>query len=124
MLCCEWLVFNCCDMRFFILAVAVSCFPRHWTPVIGYPCFWNFHSTLPVDVVSFRWTCFFDPACLTISKLWSKIRCLVVSLCFFVFTGDRFRSVIDETWWAGEITDRSPFQTEFVESHFQCFTVT
>lgn len=38
--------------------------------------------------------------------------------------GDRFRSVIDETWWAGEITDRSPFQTEFVESHFQCFTVT
>ncbi|KAL9968709.1 hypothetical protein ACROYT_G020827 [Oculina patagonica] len=37
--------------------------------------------------------------------------------------GDRFRSVIDETWWAGEITDRSPFQTEFPDSHFQCFTV-
>lgn len=37
--------------------------------------------------------------------------------------GDRFRSVIDETWWAGEITDRSPFQTEFPDTHFQCFTV-
>lgn len=37
--------------------------------------------------------------------------------------GNRFRSVIDETWWAGEITDRSPFQTDFPDSHFQCFTV-
>ena len=95
---------------------------RFWGELLPSPlvsCCW-----VPVDVVSFRWTCFFDPACLTISKLWNKVRWLVVSLFFFVFSGDRFRSVIDETWWAGEITDRSPFQTEFVESHFQCFTVT
>lgn len=44
-------------------------------------------------------------------------------IVFVSVTGHRFRSVIDETWWAGEITDRSPFQTEFADSHFQCFTV-
>ena len=44
-------------------------------------------------------------------------------LLFRLVSGDRFRSVIDETWWAGEITDRSPFQTDYPDSHFQCFTV-
>ena len=48
---------------------------------------------------------------------------LLLIAIFIVITGHRFRSVIDETWWAGEITDRSPFQTEFPDSHFQCFTV-
>lgn len=47
----------------------------------------------------------------------------VFSWLFRLVSGDRFRSVIDETWWAGEITDRSPFQTDYPDSHFQCFTV-
>lgn len=47
----------------------------------------------------------------------------VSSWLFPLVSGDRFRSVIDETWWAGEITDRSPFQTDYPDSHFQCFTV-
>lgn len=38
-------------------------------------------------------------------------------------TGDRFRSVIDESWWAGEITERSPYQPEHPESNFQCLEV-
>ena len=43
-----------------------------------------------------------------------------VALCF---PGDRFRAVIDDSWWAGMITDRSPYQPEFQDSYFQCFTV-
>ena len=53
---------------------------RCWGELLPSPlvsCCW-----VPVDVVSFRWTCFFDPAFLTISKLWNKVRWLVVSLFF------------------------------------------
>ena len=60
MLCCNWLVFNRCDWRISILAVSVNRslgVPLSYgSPVVvfldrGYPCFWNFYSTVPVDVV-------------------------------------------------------------------------
>jgi len=64
------------------------------------------------------------PKCMFLPLCRDKSPGFVWSLPFLlVILGDRFRSVIDETWWAGEITDRSPFQSELPDSHFQCFTV-
>ncbi|EDO38859.1 predicted protein, partial [Nematostella vectensis] len=37
--------------------------------------------------------------------------------------GDRFRSIIDDSWWAGVITERSPLQEEYPDSQFMCLTV-
>ena len=64
MLRCDWLIFSCCDWCISILAVsfyfpsAVRC---HGSPVVvfldcWYPCFWNFSSSIPVDVVRVKLT--------------------------------------------------------------------
>ncbi|CAB4031025.1 bromodomain and WD repeat-containing 3, partial, partial [Paramuricea clavata] len=37
--------------------------------------------------------------------------------------GSRFRSVIDDYWWSGVLTEVSPYEDEFPDSHFQCFVV-
>ncbi|KAL4232669.1 Bromodomain and WD repeat-containing protein 3 [Mactra antiquata] len=37
--------------------------------------------------------------------------------------GDRFRSVIDDSWWIGEIEAQIPYQKEYPDSMFQCFKV-
>ncbi|XP_064158821.1 bromodomain and WD repeat-containing protein 3 isoform X1 [Anguilla rostrata] len=36
---------------------------------------------------------------------------------------DRFRSVIDDAWWFGTIVHQEPYQSEYPDSHFQCFKV-
>ena len=60
MLCCHWLVFNSCDWRISILAVSVNRSLggplSYGSPVVvfldrGHPCFWNFYSTVNVDIV-------------------------------------------------------------------------
>ena len=84
MLCCGWLVFNSSDWCISILAVPLSSLggPRsHGSPVVvffdrGHPRFWNFYSTIPVDVVRVKsyMNCLFDPTCVvmrvTINKLY------------------------------------------------------
>ncbi|OQR74142.1 bromodomain and WD repeat-containing protein 3-like [Tropilaelaps mercedesae] len=37
--------------------------------------------------------------------------------------GDRFRSIIEDQWWLGTITQHEPIQSEFPDSMFQCFMV-
>ena len=37
--------------------------------------------------------------------------------------GDRFRCVVDDAWWSGTIVSQEPYQSEFPDSMFQCFTV-
>ena len=58
MLCCGWLVFSSSDWCISILAVSCSLGGplSHGSPVVvlfdrGHPRFWNFYSTIPVDVV-------------------------------------------------------------------------
>ncbi|XP_056329070.1 bromodomain and WD repeat-containing protein 3 isoform X2 [Danio aesculapii] len=38
-------------------------------------------------------------------------------------SNDRFRSVIDDAWWFGAIVCHEPYQSEYPDSHFQCFKV-
>ena len=70
----DWLVFNSCDWCISILAVPVSCSLSgplfRSLPVVvfldrGHQCFWNFNSTIPVDVVRVKSYVnrLFDPAC-------------------------------------------------------------
>ena len=74
MLHCDWFIFSSCDWSILILAVLVCCSfggPLSYScPVLvlldrGHPCFRNFYSTIPVDVVRVKSyvTGFFDPAC-------------------------------------------------------------
>ena len=37
--------------------------------------------------------------------------------------GDRFRSVIDDSWWIGMIEAQIPYQKEYPDCMFQCFKV-
>ncbi|XP_066495961.1 bromodomain and WD repeat-containing protein 3 isoform X2 [Tiliqua scincoides] len=37
--------------------------------------------------------------------------------------GDRFRSIIDDAWWFGTVESQQPFQTEYPDSSFQCYSV-
>ena len=86
MLCCDWLFFNSSDLCISILAVhSVICSLggplSHGSPVVvfldrGHPRFWNFYSTIPVDVVRVKsyMNCLFDLArvviWVTINKLY------------------------------------------------------
>ena len=83
MLCCGWLVFSSSDWCISILAVSCSLGGplSHGSPVVvlfdrGHPRFWNFYSTIPVDVVRVKsyMNCLFDPTCVvmrvTINKLY------------------------------------------------------
>ena len=98
MLCCDWLVFSSCDWCISILAVSVCCSLggrlSYGSPVVvfldrGHPCFRNFFSTIPVDVVRVK-SCvnhLFDPASepirITINKLYfvpKRIVCGVVNV--------------------------------------------
>ncbi|XP_068918654.1 bromodomain and WD repeat-containing protein 3 isoform X3 [Petaurus breviceps papuanus] len=38
-------------------------------------------------------------------------------------TGDRFRSIIDDAWWFGTVESQQPFQAEYPDSSFQCYSV-
>ncbi|XP_031621174.1 bromodomain and WD repeat-containing protein 3 isoform X2 [Contarinia nasturtii] len=38
-------------------------------------------------------------------------------------TGDRFRCMIDDGWWMGQITSRVPYSEEFPDSLFMCFQI-
>uniref|UniRef100_A0A8C0NLA7 Bromo domain-containing protein n=1 Tax=Canis lupus familiaris TaxID=9615 RepID=A0A8C0NLA7_CANLF len=37
--------------------------------------------------------------------------------------GDRFRSIIDDAWWFGTVESQQPFQPEYPDSSFQCYSV-
>uniref|UniRef100_A0A8D2LS88 Bromodomain and WD repeat domain containing 3 n=1 Tax=Varanus komodoensis TaxID=61221 RepID=A0A8D2LS88_VARKO len=37
--------------------------------------------------------------------------------------GDRFRSIIDDAWWFGTVESQQPFQSEYPDSSFQCYSV-
>uniref|UniRef100_A0A8C3XGY6 Bromodomain and WD repeat-containing protein 1 n=1 Tax=Cyanoderma ruficeps TaxID=181631 RepID=A0A8C3XGY6_9PASS len=37
--------------------------------------------------------------------------------------GDRFRSIIDDAWWFGTVESQQPFQAEYPDSSFQCYSV-
>ncbi|KAM4663406.1 bromodomain and WD repeat-containing protein 3 [Discoglossus pictus] len=37
--------------------------------------------------------------------------------------GDRFRSIIDDAWWFGTVEDQRPFQRDYPDSLFQCYSV-
>ena len=45
---------------------------------LGHPHFWNFYSTIPVDVVSVKsyMNCLFDPACAVIRVTINKLYCV------------------------------------------------
>ena len=93
MLCCDWLFFNSSDWCISILAVhSVICSLggplSHGSPVVvffdrGHPRFWNFYSTIPVDVVRVKsyMNCLFDSAHVvirvTINKLYFALEWLV-----------------------------------------------
>ena len=75
MLRCDWLVFSSCDWCILILAVSVCCsfggLQSYGSTVVvlpdrGHPCFRNFYSTIPVDVVRVKSyvNCLFDPVCI------------------------------------------------------------
>ena len=81
---CDWLVFNSCDWCVSIPTVPVGCSlsgPLFCSSLVvmfldhGHPCFWNFNSTIPVDVVRVKSYVnrFFDPMCvpmwITINQL-------------------------------------------------------
>ena len=46
-----------------------------------------------------------------------------IVVVFDLFTGSRFRSVIDDYWWSGVVTEVSPYEDHLPDSHFQCFVV-
>ncbi|CAI9591491.1 unnamed protein product, partial [Staurois parvus] len=37
--------------------------------------------------------------------------------------GDRFRSIIDDAWWFGMVESQQPFQMDYPDSLFQCYSV-
>ncbi|XP_075053356.1 bromodomain and WD repeat-containing protein 1 isoform X1 [Mixophyes fleayi] len=37
--------------------------------------------------------------------------------------GDKFRSIIDDAWWFGTVVGQEPYQVDFADSLFQCYTV-
>lgn len=37
--------------------------------------------------------------------------------------GNRFRSVIDDDWWTGQIMSVQPLSEDFPDSYFMCFTI-
>ncbi|KAG8450198.1 hypothetical protein GDO86_002729 [Hymenochirus boettgeri] len=37
--------------------------------------------------------------------------------------GDRFRSIIDDAWWFGTVLCQEPFQADYPDSLYQCYTV-
>ena len=85
MLCSDQLFFNSSDWCISILADhSVICSLGgpllHGSPVVvffdrGHPCFWNFYSTIPVDVVRVKScvNCLFDPARVVIRVTINKL---------------------------------------------------
>uniref|UniRef100_A0A8C5M0Z6 Bromodomain and WD repeat domain containing 1 n=1 Tax=Leptobrachium leishanense TaxID=445787 RepID=A0A8C5M0Z6_9ANUR len=37
--------------------------------------------------------------------------------------GDKFRSIIDDAWWFGTVVSQEPYQADYPDSLFQCYTV-
>ena len=79
--CCDKLVFNSSDWCISILAVHSLGGPLpHGSPVVeffdrGHPHFWNFYSTIPVDVAGMKSyvNCLFDPARVVIRVTINKL---------------------------------------------------
>ena len=42
---------------------------------------------------------------------------------FALFAGDRFRCIIDDSWWIGTVTILEPFQEQYPDSMFQCIGI-
>ncbi|XP_074852070.1 bromodomain and WD repeat-containing protein 1 isoform X2 [Carettochelys insculpta] len=38
-------------------------------------------------------------------------------------SSDRFRSIIDDAWWFGTVLRQEPYQPQYPDSHFQCYSV-
>ena len=57
------------------------------------------------------------------SCLFIKIEIKKILVFILWHKGDRFRSVIDDCWWSGVVTEVSPYENETPESHFQCYVV-
>ena len=57
------------------------------------------------------------------SNCWKSHAAAQFAVCFFFASGDRFRSLIEDSWWIGIIEAHIPFQEEFPDSLFQCFKV-
>ncbi|XP_075768112.1 bromodomain and WD repeat-containing protein 1 isoform X2 [Pelodiscus sinensis] len=38
-------------------------------------------------------------------------------------SSDRFRSIIDDAWWFGTVLGQEPYQPQYPDSHFQCYSV-
>jgi hypothetical protein len=53
----------------------------------------------------------------------NSTNCLHFPRVPFLPAGSRFRSVIDDYWWSGVVTEVSPYEDELPDSHFQCFVV-
>ena len=104
MLCCDWLFFNSSDWCISILAVhSVICSLggplSHGSPVVvffdrGHPRFWNFYSTIPVDVVRVKsyMNCLFDSARVLIRVTINKLY-LVLKKSLYVTCSSDQRSV-------------------------------
>ena len=85
MLCCDYLLFNSSDWCISILGVhSVICSLAgslsHGSPVVvffdrGHPRFWNFYSTIPVDVVRVKsyMNCLFDSERVVIRVMINKL---------------------------------------------------
>ena len=82
--CCDWLVFNSCDRRISIPAVSANrslCGPLSYgSPIVVFldrwhPFFWNFYSTVPVDVVRVKFYVnrLLDPASVTMRITINKL---------------------------------------------------
>ena len=127
MLCCDWLFFNSSDWCISILAVhSVICSLggplSHGSPVVvffdrGHPRFWNFYSTIPVDVVrvkSYMKCMLFTRKCHVVerslmwqngiwlveynSSTWKKLPYLHVVQWLGIFKLD-FGRYFHSTWW-------------------------
>uniref|UniRef100_A0A4W3H5X2 Bromo domain-containing protein n=1 Tax=Callorhinchus milii TaxID=7868 RepID=A0A4W3H5X2_CALMI len=38
-------------------------------------------------------------------------------------SNDQFRSIIDDAWWFGKVLRQEPYQSQYPDSHFQCYIV-
>ena len=61
-------------------------------------------------------------ALVKMSNCWKSPAAAQFAVCFLA-SGDRFRSLIEDSWWIGIIEAHIPFQEEFPDSLFQCFKV-
>uniref|UniRef100_A0A8C5TJY7 Bromodomain and WD repeat domain containing 3 n=1 Tax=Malurus cyaneus samueli TaxID=2593467 RepID=A0A8C5TJY7_9PASS len=59
----------------------------------------------------------------SIKKYLAIIDVFLLLNAMFALPGDRFRSIIDDAWWFGTVESQQPFQAEYPDSSFQCYSV-